>query len=169
MRRLGVEPVGSTAASFAEFRRAEIDQCGRVIRVAGIRADTPPLEGQRHRREPARRWRRGWHRAGRRHQTRRADLAAAHADHIGRQPPVGAQARLRREARLHPDHPAGQHAAGTTGQRRQQGHDRCPVDRAHRGQAWRAGLWQQRQRHFAAVDCGNVPERHQCHRMACAL
>ena len=39
MRRLGVEPVGGTAASFAEFQRAEIDKWGKVIREAGIKAE----------------------------------------------------------------------------------------------------------------------------------
>ena len=39
MRNLGVEPVGSSAATFADFQRSEIDKWGKVIRGAGITAE----------------------------------------------------------------------------------------------------------------------------------
>ena len=39
MRNLGVEPVGSSAAAFADFQRNEIDKWGKVIREAGIKAE----------------------------------------------------------------------------------------------------------------------------------
>ena len=39
MRSLGVEPVGSDAAAFADFQRSEIAKWGKVIRDAGIKAE----------------------------------------------------------------------------------------------------------------------------------